>query len=291
MSKEAKTFRPIQNFGKVKFLHQRSGGWGEFVKNLSLVWAYFGFNFKGGYAFRTSFWLQVWSMVFNDLIWVAFWVIYFARFPMVHGWQRRDILFLWGVSALAFGLMDVVFGNALRLGRIISEGELDIYLSNPKPPLFHSLISRQNVVGWGDLVFGLGVLFWSMPKDIVHGLETLAAVGAATLLLIGFVVMSQSLVFFIGGREGLGNQLAEAFLVFSHYPSAIFHGWMIRIIIFGVMPAGLINALPLAVVNAVHPWLLWVSLAAGILEVLLARLVFYRGLQVYTSGNRITIRT
>lgn len=259
--------------------------------DLRLLWAYLGFNLRGSYAFRTSFWLQIFSMVFNDVMWVAFWVIYFARFPVVHGWQRHDILFLWGVSAVSFGLMDVVFGNALRLGRVISEGELDIYLSNPRPTLFHALVSRQNVVGWGDLIFGLGVLLWSVPPDLVHWMETLVATGAAALLLIGFVVLTQSLVFYIGGREGLGNQLAEAFLVFSHYPSAIFHGWLIRILIFGVMPAGFINVLPLAVVDSVHPWLLWLSLMVGVFEVGLARIVFYKGLSVYTSGNRITIRT
>ncbi len=256
-----------------------------------LTAAYFWFNLRGSYAFRTSFWLQLWSMVMNDAIWVAFWVIYFARFPVVHGWRRHDILFLWGVSAFSFGVMDVVFGNALRLGRIIAEGELDIYLSNPKPPLFHALISRQNVVGWGDMLFGAGVLAGSVPPDPVHWLQTLVAAAAAGMLLTGFVVMTQSLVFFIGGREGLGGQLAEVFLVFSHYPSAIFHGWFIRVLIFAVIPAGLINALPLAVVDSVHPWLLWVSLGAGTMEVWIARTVFYKGLKVYTSGNRITVRS
>lgn len=261
------------------------------VDDLHLLGAYVWFNLKGSYAFRTSFWFQVWSMVFNDAIWVLFWILYFARFPVVRGWQRHDILFLWGISAVSFGVMDVVFGNALRLGQIISEGELDIYLSNPKAPLFHALVSRQNVVGWGDLVFGFAVLLWSVPTDVGHWLQTMVAATDAGLLLMGFVVLTQSLVFYIGGREGLGGQLAEAFLVFSHYPSAIFHGWFIRALIFGVIPAGLINVLPLAVIDSVHAWMLWLSLTVGLGEAWFARTAFYHGLRVYTSGNRITVRT
>ncbi|MCL6625746.1 MAG: ABC-2 family transporter protein, partial [Alicyclobacillus shizuokensis] len=179
---------------------------------LQLALAYFVFNVKGSYAFRASFWLEVVSMVFNDAIWVTFWLLYFARFPVVGGWHRTDILYLWGLSAVSFGIMDIMFGNALNLGRIISEGELDIYLSHPKPPLYHALISRQNVVGWGDLSFGVMMLVLSTPHTGQAVIQTLVALAACTLLLIGFVVLTQSLVFFIGGREGLGAQLAEVFI-------------------------------------------------------------------------------
>jgi ABC-2 type transport system permease protein len=255
-----------------------------------LTMAYVWFNLKGSYAFRTSFWLQIASMVFNDAIWVVFWVLYFAKFPVVKGWHQQDILYLWGISAVGFGIMDVVFGNALRLGRMISEGELDIYLSNPKPPLFHALISRQNVVGWGDIAFGLAMLGISAPKSAASLMQTPVAVAAATSLLIGFVILTQSLVFFIGGREGIGGQLAEAFLTFSHYPSTIFHGVVIRVLIFAVMPAGLISSLPSAIVDQVRPWILWVSLGVGVWQVWLGRWVFYKGLKIYSSGNRITVR-
>ncbi|MCL6632588.1 MAG: ABC-2 family transporter protein [Alicyclobacillus herbarius] len=261
------------------------------AKTFRLTLAYFWFNLKGSYAFRSSFWLQVASMAFNDGIWVMFWLLYFARFPVVQGWHRTDILYLWGLSAFSFGIMDIVFGNALNLGRIISEGELDIYLSQPRPPLYHALISRQNVVGWGDVGFGLGMLLLATPHTLPALGQTLVSVSACTLLLIGFVVLTQSLVFFIGGREGLGAQLAEVFLTFSHYPSGIFHGVVIRVLIFGIVPAGLVSSLPLAVIDAVHPWLMWISLAVGVLEVGLAYKVFQLGLRVYTSGNRLTVRS
>jgi ABC-2 type transport system permease protein len=257
----------------------------------SLLVAYFWFNLKGNLAFRTSFALQVISMMFNDAIWVVFWLIYFAKFPVVQGWHRTDILMLWGICAVSFGMMDVVFGNTLRLGRIVSEGELDIYLSNPKAPLFHALISRQNVVGWGDILFGIGTLCFAIPFDVPTLIKTFCGILAASMLLIGFSVSAQSLIFFIGGREGIGNQLAEAFLTFSFYPSAIFRGTLIRIIIFGVMPAGFISSIPASVLDGRYPWLLWIALGVGLWQLWVARTLFYRGLRIYTSGNRITVRT
>lgn len=139
------------------------------------------------------------------------------------------------------------------------------------------LLSRSNAI--------------ATPHHLVAVPRTALALIAAGTLLTGFVVLAQSLVFFIGGREGIGSQLAEAFLAFSHYPSAIFHGVVVRALIFGIMPAGLISALPLSVVDGIHPWLLFVSAAVGIWEVLLARLVFYAGVRRYTSGNLITVRS
>lgn len=260
------------------------------VKPIQLLFAYAVFNFKGAIAFRASFALQVFSMLFNDAIWVAFWLIYFAKFPVVQGWHRTDVLELWGIVAVSLGLQDVLFGNTLQLGRIVSEGELDIYLSHPQSPLFHVLISRQNVVGWGDILFGVIVLVVSIPWTPVTALTTGVSIIAGNLLFIGFVILTQSLVFFIGGREGLGQQLAQAFITFATYPIGIFHGILIRVILFGVIPAGLVSSLPAAIIDGVRPWMVWVALACGVAEVCLGRLVFYRGLTAYSSGNRMTIR-
>ncbi|MCL6625273.1 MAG: hypothetical protein K6T68_01645 [Alicyclobacillus shizuokensis] len=51
------------------------------------------------------------------------------------------------------------------------------------------------------------------------------------------------------------------------------------------------SALPLAVIDGIRPWLVWVALGVGACELALARRVFHVGLKVYTSGNRITIRS
>ncbi|CAM3944728.1 ABC-2 family transporter protein [Alicyclobacillus pomorum] len=158
-------------------------------------------------------------------------------------------------------------------------------------PLFPAWLG--NICEWlpfQAVAYLLAMLGISAPKSAASLMQTPVAVAAATSLLIGFVILAQSLVFFIGGREGIGGQLAEAFLTFSHYPSTIFHGVVIRVLIFAVMPAGLISSLPSAIVDQVRPWILWVSLGVGVWQVWLGRWVFYKGLKIYSSGNRITVR-
>lgn len=260
-------------------------------KTFDLLFAYLIFNFKGNLAFRTSFALQVFSMIINDGIWVLFWTIYFARFPVVHGWHQVDVLYLWGLASTAFGIMTVLFGNITNLGQIVSNGELDIYLSNPRPILFHLLISRQSTSAWGDVLFGSVVLFISTPHHFWAIIQTVVALIATSLLLIGFAVAAQSLVFYTGGREGIGFQLIQAFITFATYPAGIFRNVVVRVIIFGVIPAAFVSSLPSAIIDGVHPELLTYALMVGLFEVLLGRYLFYRGVRIYTSGNRMTVRS
>lgn len=261
------------------------------AKTLELIGAYLVFNLKGNLTFRASFMLQVFSMVLNDTIWVLFWLIYFSRFPVVHGWHQSDALFLWGLTATAFGIMTVLFGNITNLGQIVASGELDIYMSNPKPVLLHLLISRQSTSAWGDVLFGGAVLLISTPHHGWAIIQTFIALLATSFILIGFAVSAQSLVFYTGGREGIGFQLVQSFVTIATYPAGIFRSLIVRAIIFGVIPAGFVSSLPSAIIDGVHPEIVEYALVVGLLEICLGRFLFYRGMKIYTSGNRFTVRS
>src|SRR5438477_9484982 len=104
--------------------------------------------------YRVSFITQVLGMVLNDSMWVAFWLIYFSKFHSLgKGYEMEDVLALWATGAVAFGLGVGFFGNTLRLAQMISQGELDYYLALPKNVLLHVLVSRMDVVAWGDVLF------------------------------------------------------------------------------------------------------------------------------------------
>lgn len=261
------------------------------VKLFELVITYLVFNLKGNLAFRTSFILQVFSMVLNNTIWVVFWLIYFARFPVVRGWHQSDVLFLWGLTATAFGIMSVLFGNITNLGQIVASGELDIYMSNPKPILFHLLISRQSTSAWGDVLFGGVVLLVSTPYHSWGFIQTTIALLATACILIGFAISAQSLVFYTGGREGLGFQLVQSFILIATYPAGIFRNIVVRAIIFGVIPAAFVSSLPSAIIDGVHPEIIVYALAVGVFEIWLGRFLFYRGVKIYSSGNRMIVRS
>src|SRR5256885_14545451 len=93
-------------------------------------------------------------MFLNDLMWVGFWAIFFTRFPAVRGYDLRDVLTIWAVAALGFGLSHGFLGNAWRYAPIVAEGRPDFYLLVPRPTLLHVLVSYMAPSAWGAALFG-----------------------------------------------------------------------------------------------------------------------------------------
>jgi ABC-type uncharacterized transport system permease subunit len=52
-------------------------------------------------------------------------------------------------------LAAIFCGNSYHFGELIAGGQLDYYLALPKNPLLHILVSRMDMSGAGDLIFGL----------------------------------------------------------------------------------------------------------------------------------------
>nr|WP_239551011.1 ABC-2 family transporter protein [Paenibacillus elgii] len=122
---------------------------------LRFVWTCWKLNLTGAMEFRLSFLMTAGMMMVNNAVWIFFWGLYFQRFPVVNGWELQDVMMMWAVSAGGFGLSAVLFGNAYRLASLVAGGQLDLYLTQPKPVLLHILVSRMSVSAIGDVLFAL----------------------------------------------------------------------------------------------------------------------------------------
>ncbi len=247
-------------------------------------------NFLIALEYRATFISQIAGMAINDSMWVTFWWIYFTRFPVLSGgWGIADVLGLWAVAAVGFGLCVACCGNALRLAAMISQGDLDYYLALPKNVLMHVLVSRMEVNGWGDVLFGTGVfILFLHPSPARIGLFLILAVCSAVIFL-AFNILWQSLSFWLGNAEGLATQMWNALLTFTTYPSSLFQG-LVRVLLFTVLPAGFLSYIPVQLLRQFDPaWFAAeVAVAGGVLVV--AVWVFYRGLRRYESGNLLILR-
>ncbi|RJQ06451.1 MAG: hypothetical protein C4551_08220, partial [Bacillota bacterium] len=220
---------------------------------------------------------------------VAFWVLYFARFPVVEGWGRTDVLALWAMVAAGYGMANGLFGNSLGLSQIIYTGGLDVYLTQPKSVLLHVLVSRTMVSAWGDVLFGGVVFVWLCdPTWARAGLFCLGAI-IIGLILTGFVVITQSLAFFIGNADTTASQLTQAMVTFSTYPTGIFKG-LVKVVLFTAIPAGFISYMPVGLLREADPGFIAVAVGAAVALVGLAVLFFRAGLRRYESGNLVTTR-
>src|SRR5688572_9725327 len=115
------------------------------ARALRLTLAYFKLNLAASMEYRVSFLAQAVGMVLNDALAFFFWWVYFQNFEDVGGWTLHDLVLLWSIVASSIGLTLVFFNNAQRLSTIISQGQLDYYLTLPQNPLLHVVVSRMNM--------------------------------------------------------------------------------------------------------------------------------------------------
>jgi ABC-2 type transport system permease protein len=253
------------------------------------VVAYVKANFEIALEYRAAFWAQVFGMLLNDAMWLAFWGLFFHRFQTVRGYEFRDVVMVWAVAALAFGLTTGLSGNAWRFATQIAQGGLDFYLVLPKPVLLHLAISAMDVSAWGDVLFGLSqFLLFVQPSPGRLALFMLVCL-AAMAVLVAYGIAANSLAFWLGNAEGVARELQNTLLIFSTYPSALFGG-VAKLLLFTVVPAGFVTYVPVDLLRS-WSWPLAGALAgAAVLAVGLAGAIFSLGLRRYESGNLLAMR-
>jgi ABC-2 type transport system permease protein len=256
----------------------------RFRHTMRFMGAYAAANIQAAMEYRVSFWVQVFTMVANDSLWLFFWWTYFQQFPVVHGWQNTDIVVIWAVTACAFGFSAGFFGNASKLATLIMNGGLDAYLGMPRNVLLHVCISASDPTAWGDIIFALGAFLLFLRPDPLHFGLFLIVTMTGSLIFTSFFVIICSLAFFLGNTEGLAQQLAGALITFSTYPMYIFNG-AVRVLLFTLIPAGFISFVPLQLLRQFTWPLLAAMLGFTALIVLAAVGIFQLGLRRYESGN------
>jgi len=259
------------------------------MKTLRLVWGYVRHNLMSAMAYRGAFLLQVFGMMLNNLMLLFFWTLLFDKFPTLHGWTLQGVVLLYGVVALGFGLAVVVCGNATQLAKIVASGDLDYYLALPADPLVHVLVSRMNLSGWGDMLFGVLVYLVALPERWAN-LPLFLLLGVLSgLILVAFNVIMGSLAFWLGQAQDLSFQLGNALLTFGLYPVDIFPD-LVRVFLYTLIPAAFVGSIPAGLLVTFSWGKLGALVGFTLGLVLLARWVFARGLRRYESGNLVTAR-
>ncbi|HMQ31796.1 MAG TPA: ABC-2 family transporter protein [Chloroflexaceae bacterium] len=260
------------------------------TRELRFLLALWRANLQAAMEFRAAFLTQVVGMVVNNGLYFLFWVLFFERFEEVGGYGLRDVALLYGVAACAIGLGVYLFGNTVSLAEVIAEGKLDYYLALPRPALLHVLASRSVASGLGDASYGLLTFLVLGPHTLDGAARFALAVLCGAAVFVGFLVLVNSLAFWMGGASQLGGQTLMALVTFATYPITLFDGTA-KLLLFTVMPAALIGSVPAAFVRG-FGWPELAMLAAGAAGFLaLALLVFQRGLRRYESGSAITAQS
>lgn len=258
----------------------------EVRKSIKLMLCYLKFNISSAMEYRTSFLVQCFGMMLNDSAFIFFWWILFNNVSTIGGYTFSDEMMLWAITSTSFGICFVTFVNVSNITRMILNGELDTYLLQPRDPLMNIVCSKTVVSAWGDTLYGIIIFFLIRGFDIKGFILFLLFCITGGLMFACVRISFHALSFYSGNVEGLAHLVTEFLITFGIYPEGIFTGW-VRFILYTIIPTAFIVYIPVEVIKQFSMVSLIKVLAITILWIVIAYVMFYRGLKKYESGNLI----
>lgn len=259
-------------------------------KKLRLAFLYLRFNLSAALEYRASFLSAAVGMFISDATFIFFWWVVFEQTGgAIGGYDFRDMMFIWATATSAFGLMNIVFGNLPHINDLVMTGALDTYLLQPRGVLINLLMSRTDFTAWGDLIYGLVLMFFTSQGPSGWA-GYLIGVLTGGLVMASEIVILQSTVFFLGNASFLSSMSINLSINFCTYPEGIFPR-ALRFLLYWLIPAQFIVHVPLRIARGIHvQYWLPAQLLATVCFVSLAVWIFGRGLRRYESGNLIITR-
>ncbi|MEU9593903.1 ABC transporter permease [Streptomyces sp. NPDC048193] len=244
-------------------------------------------------AYRASFALTTLAnFAVTVLDFVAI-LLMFSRVDALGGYTLPEVAFLYGLSAVSFGLADLAIGSMERLGRRVRDGTLDTLLVRPVPVLAQVAadrfaLRRLGRVTQGALVLGYALVVldidWSAAKLLLMPVMLVSDAG-----IFGAVFVAAAAFQFVAqDASEVSNAFTYGGTTMLQYPPTVFAQELVRGVTF-VVPLAFVNWLPASrVLERPYPLALpgWVAFTPPLVAVAccaLAGLAWRAGLRSYRS--------
>lgn len=240
-------------------------------------------------SLRSAFLIESSLMIGNSLMYFSMWWIFFRQFNDIAGWQLRDMYALMAIVLTSYGLSQICFGGIKNLARIIINGDLDPFMTQPKNLLLHLAGSRSYSKGWGQIVSSvILVLLGGLTEPATLLLLLISSIGGC-LVFTATAIMAHSLAFWLGPIESVSKKYCDSLYLFVLYPPNIYTG-VLQVVMFTLIPAGVIGYIPVELLRHFSWPMLFVFVASSLSFFALAFLIFHLGLKRYESGNKFGMR-
>lgn len=247
-------------------------------------------NIQSSAELRTSFWMNVFGMMINNISFVILWVFLIQTVGSIGGWSQADIFGLQGFVALVFGIVYSIGSGLREMPQLISGGRFDQFLISPKNLLSRIATSSFGASAVGDVFFGIIciVIYLSMIS------ATLPQIGMTLLLIIialitftGVTIAIQSINFFFTDPEAVTRSVFELFFTPSLFHGGAFQGTT-RFVFTFLVPSLLIGTLPVEAITQTSFSKMFLLLVLSIFWFMISLWFFKKAVRKYESANFMT---
>ena len=253
-----------------------------------------GVSIRTQLQYRYAFVMNIlgWAMTYAGTA-ITMWVLLYS-FGAIEGWSFWELLFLFALSVLSWGVCVVFFFHFRTLDQFIVQGTFDRFLVRPIHPFFHFMSMKFDVRAFGQFLFSIVAVVMAYDKLSLHWnlwqwLVFLGAVIGGTLIQGGLLIAISAMAFWTTRSERVYWVVMWPAKSLMNYPLSIYPRVVQGLVTF-VLPFAFVNYLPALLLlgkpSGIYPayWGFFSVLVGGIFFWLCFRL-WMLGLNRYKSAG------
>ena len=271
-------------------------GWLDEVRFLGRLYVrLIGIHARSTMQYKVSFLLRTAGSFGSVFLEFAVIVMLFQRFPHLAEWSLAEVALLYGISATAFGLSELLCG-ALDTGlfaELIVRGDFDRILTRPVSALMQVVAGDFRLRRLGRIAQGVGVLVlagtmlpgvWSIGKVAFLAITLMSG----TAIFIAIWLLGAAFCFWTVRATEAVNVFTYGGTTLASYPLDIFDRWARQFALF-ILPLAWVSYVPALYLldradrSGLPTWLPALTPVAAVIALAVAGLVWSVGVRHYQS--------
>ncbi len=191
-------------------------------------------------AYRADFFIYVLSDLLQQSVNLIFILVVFSKVPAIKGWNREQVLFIYGFFLIPFGIYSGFFNHLFDVPeKYVLQGEMDRVLVRPLNAWFQVVVETMNpellvsalagivIMIYSGTAMELTLTWWDIPLALV-------LMFGAVMIYAGIYTLLASLGFWTEGNIGL-MPMVYNLSNYGRYPMTVYRG-PVRFILTWVLP-------------------------------------------------------